>query len=44
MSRTECKVRGPAPLMGQHNDEVLTGLLGYSTDEVAQMRSRGALD
>src|SRR6266849_1382161 len=44
MSRTECKVRGPAPLMGQHHDEVLTGLLGYSTDEVAQMRSRGALD
>jgi crotonobetainyl-CoA:carnitine CoA-transferase CaiB-like acyl-CoA transferase len=44
MSRTECKVRGPAPLMGQHNDAVLTGLLGYSADEVAQMRSRGALD
>ncbi|MGH7933171.1 MAG: CaiB/BaiF CoA transferase family protein [Candidatus Binataceae bacterium] len=43
LSRTECKVKRPAPLMGQHTDEVLTGLLGYRADEVKRMRAQGAL-
>ncbi|MGH8011633.1 MAG: CaiB/BaiF CoA transferase family protein [Candidatus Binataceae bacterium] len=43
MSRTHCAVRAPAPLMGQHTDEVLIGLLGYSASEVAAMRQGGAL-
>ncbi len=44
MSRTPTEVRAPAPLIGQHTDEILTGLLGYSTDQVAKLRAQGALE
>jgi crotonobetainyl-CoA:carnitine CoA-transferase CaiB-like acyl-CoA transferase len=37
-------VKAAAPALGQHTDEVMTGLLGYSLDEVASLRSKGALD
>ncbi len=32
--------RGPAPRLGQHNREVLQGLLGLSDDELAQLQER----
>ena len=44
MSRTETSVRSAAPLIGQHTDDVLIGLLGYTSDEVAQLRASGALE
>jgi benzylsuccinate CoA-transferase BbsF subunit len=44
MSRTATMVRSAAPTIGQHNDEVLIGMLGYSEGEVAQLRAAGALD
>ena len=44
MSRTETSVRSAAPIIGQHTDEVLVGLLGYSMEDVAKMRAAGALD
>jgi crotonobetainyl-CoA:carnitine CoA-transferase CaiB-like acyl-CoA transferase len=44
MSRTTTAVRAAAPTIGQHTDEVLIGLLGYSKDDVAQLRAAGALD
>jgi benzylsuccinate CoA-transferase BbsF subunit len=44
MSRTEATVHSAAPTIGQHNDEVLTGLLGYTQEEVAILRAAGALD
>jgi crotonobetainyl-CoA:carnitine CoA-transferase CaiB-like acyl-CoA transferase len=44
MSRTECHVRSAAPTIGQHNDEVLSGLLGYDKAEIAELRASGALD
>jgi crotonobetainyl-CoA:carnitine CoA-transferase CaiB-like acyl-CoA transferase len=31
-------IRMPAPLLGQHTEEVLTDVLGYSADQVASMR------
>ena len=31
-------------MLGQHTDEVMTGLLGYSAAEVDAMRAKGALD
>jgi crotonobetainyl-CoA:carnitine CoA-transferase CaiB-like acyl-CoA transferase len=31
-------VAGPAPLLGQHTDEVLRTILGYSADAVARLR------
>src|SRR5216684_325760 len=43
MSRTDGNVRAPAPLIGQHTDEVLTQVLGYNADEVARLRAAGAL-
>ena len=44
MSRTDGNVRAPAPLIGQHTDEVLTQVLGYNADEVARLRAAGALE
>src|SRR5579863_889706 len=44
MSRTETLVRSAAPCIGQHNEEILTQLLGYSADEVAKLQTQGALD
>lgn len=43
MSRTPCKVKAPAPLIGQHNEEVLGSVLGYSAAEIAELRKAGAL-
>jgi benzylsuccinate CoA-transferase BbsF subunit len=44
MSRPETGVRSAAPTIGQHNDDVLIGLLGYSEEDVARLRAAGALD
>jgi len=44
MSRTETKVRAAAPTIGQHTDEILTGLLGYDADQLAKLRAQGALE
>lgn len=33
----------PPPLLGQHTDEVLSGLLGCSEDEIAKLRAAGAI-
>jgi benzylsuccinate CoA-transferase BbsF subunit len=43
MSRTRCAVKAPAPLIGQHTDEVLSSVLGYSPAEIAKLREAGAL-
>lgn len=44
MSGTPCAVSAPAPCIGQHTDEVLTSLLGYSEAEVGRLRQAGALE
>jgi crotonobetainyl-CoA:carnitine CoA-transferase CaiB-like acyl-CoA transferase len=36
-------VRGPAPLLGEHNREVLGGLLGMSDAEIDDLLARGVL-
>jgi crotonobetainyl-CoA:carnitine CoA-transferase CaiB-like acyl-CoA transferase len=36
-------VRSPAPLLGQHTDEVLRDVLGYSDEDIAQLRERQIL-
>jgi benzylsuccinate CoA-transferase BbsF subunit len=44
MSRTPTEVRAPAPTIGQHTDEILTSLLGYSADDLTRLRAQGALE
>ena len=44
MSETPCEVKSAAPTLGQHTDEVMTGLLGYTAAEVDALRAKGALD
>jgi formyl-CoA transferase len=43
LSQTPAVVRRPPPLLGQHSEEVLTELLGYSAAEVAALREGEAI-
>lgn len=36
-------LRRPAPMLGQHTDEVLTEILGLSADTIGSLRERGVL-
>jgi crotonobetainyl-CoA:carnitine CoA-transferase CaiB-like acyl-CoA transferase len=38
---TPASIRGPAPVLGQHTDEVLTEI-GYAASEIAELRAAGA--
>ncbi len=40
---TPWQVRRPAPLLGQHNDEVYRDKLGYSKDDLVKLRERGII-
>jgi len=42
-SATPVEHERPPPLLGQHTDEILRGLLGLKDDEVAKLRADGAL-
>ena len=43
LSATPVEFRLPPPLLGEHTDEVLTSLLGYSAQEVARLRANGVV-
>jgi formyl-CoA transferase len=43
LSQTPAEVRLSPPRLGQHTEEVLTGLLGYSAEEVAALREQQAI-
>ena len=38
-SGMECSIRLPAPALGQHNQEILCGELGFSAAELSQLRT-----
>jgi formyl-CoA transferase len=43
LSETPAEIHRPPPLLGQHNEEVLTSLLNYSPEDVALLRKKGAI-
>ena len=43
MSGNPEPITRPAPLLGQHNAEVLNELLGYSADKVTQLKAEGVI-
>ncbi|MDI6769620.1 MAG: CoA transferase [Anaerolineales bacterium] len=43
LSETPAEIHRPPPLLGEHNEEVLTTLLNYSPEDVASLRKKGAI-
>jgi crotonobetainyl-CoA:carnitine CoA-transferase CaiB-like acyl-CoA transferase len=43
LSGTPCAVTAPAPCLGEHSREVLSGVLGYSEAEIEALAADGAL-
>lgn len=43
LSKTPPSIHDDAPLIGQHTDEVLGGLLGLTRDELADLRAQGVV-
>jgi CoA:oxalate CoA-transferase len=43
LSETPGSVRTPAPMLGEHTDEVLRDLLGLGADEISALRGAGVL-
>jgi crotonobetainyl-CoA:carnitine CoA-transferase CaiB-like acyl-CoA transferase len=41
LSKTPIAVRGPGPTLGQHNREVVQGILGYSDAQYAELERKG---
>ena len=42
-SATEWRIDRGAPCIGEHNEEVLTNLLGLGADEIADLRTEGVI-
>ena len=42
-SETPCSIRREAPELGQHTEEILTELLGYSWDDIGKLKDEGAI-
>ncbi len=42
-SETPCSIRREAPELGQHTEEILTEILGYTWDDIGMLRETGAI-
>ncbi|MCX7912884.1 MAG: CoA transferase, partial [Dehalococcoidales bacterium] len=43
LSRTPGNVRYPAPILGEHNYEILSGMLGLSEEEINELANEGVI-
>jgi len=43
LSSTPWQLTSPAPLLGEHTREILTGELGYTPDDIVRLRERGVI-
>jgi crotonobetainyl-CoA:carnitine CoA-transferase CaiB-like acyl-CoA transferase len=43
LSLTPWQIKRPAPLLGEHNEEILCNRLGYSKDDLVRMRQTGVI-
>ena len=43
LSKLPLSIRAPGPRLGEHNEEVLGGLLGYSAERLAELASSGVI-
>jgi len=43
LSQTPAEIRRPPPRLGEHTEEVLTGLLNYSSEDVASLRDNSTI-
>ena len=41
LSETPARVSGPGPLLGEHTDDVLSGVLGSPEAEIRELRAAG---
>jgi formyl-CoA transferase len=43
LSKTPCKTVLHPPLLGEHTDEILRDQLGFSPEQIQQLREKGAV-
>jgi crotonobetainyl-CoA:carnitine CoA-transferase CaiB-like acyl-CoA transferase len=43
MSRTPGNIRYPSPILGEHNLEIYSGMLGYSEEEINELSIKGVI-
>ncbi|MGL5512467.1 MAG: CoA transferase, partial [Sporomusa sp.] len=43
-TETECKIKAPAPGLGQHTDEMLKHHLGFDEAKLAELKAKGVIE